>query len=78
MFLYLKGQCHKNFDHLFGLKRFNLGPIGTDKNGFTNFFVFRENILLQSSKIACPLPEHATFSLYMAVFICHKLLLLVV
>ena len=36
----LKEQCHEILI-FFLLKRFNLGPIRTDKNGFANLFVLR-------------------------------------
>ena len=64
----LKEQCHEILI-IFLLKRFNLGPIRTDKNGFVNLFVFAKTarIWSQSSKIVCPrshwLRRHETFSL---------------
>ena len=48
----LKEQCHEILI-FFLLKRFNLGPIRTDKNGFVNLFVFAKTarIWSQSSKM---------------------------
>ena len=44
----LKGTVSRDFWQFFGeLKRFDLGPKWTGKNGFANFFVFCENIRLQ-------------------------------
>ena len=47
---HLKWQCHEIFDHFFLLKRFDLGPIWTGKNGFANFFVFAKIF----AKNVCP------------------------
>ena len=38
----LKRQFHEIVDHLFWLKRFDLGHIRTGKDGFANFYVFND------------------------------------
>ena len=72
IFKLLKGECHKIFT-FFLLKRFDLGPKWTDKNGFANFFDFSEDIHSQSLKIACQrscwLRGYTTFSLEKEVLI---------
>ena len=51
----LKGQCHEIFAP-FLLKRFDLGPIWTGKNGFANFFVFAKIFPVLRSLSCDPCP----------------------
>ena len=53
MQIYLKGQCHKII-FFFSLKDSTWAPYEQAKTVSRNFFIFREDIWLQSSKIACP------------------------
>ena len=46
----LKGTVSQDFLTFFWLKRFDLGPIWTGKNGFANFFVFAKIL----AKNVCP------------------------